>query len=557
MKKWAIAVLALLIMAACGGGGGGDTDSGGSSNPGTPNAPTVPGMPSAPSSVSNSWWSQAVFYEVFVRSFADGSTGSKAGDGIGDLRGLIERLDYLNDGDPQTTDDLGVTALWLMPVMQSPSYHGYDVTDYYTVENDYGSNDEFRELMDAAHARGIRVIIDLVLNHASNQHPHFLSAQPTASPTHDYFIWANQKPGYQGPWGQEVWHQLGDKYYYGIFWSGMPDWNLRSQAVSQEMMQIARYWLENMNADGFRLDAVRYLFEANQSLQDLDETHDWLRGFHNEVLSAKSDAMIVGEVWADIGTVATYTDDQVDLTFQFDLALAILSAANTGVVSGLQSQLDQSYSSFAPGQFATFITNHDQDRVMSQLNGNVTRAKMAASILLTLPGTPFIYYGEEIGMTGVKPDELIRTPLQWSSAANAGFSSAAPWQPVNDNFATVNINSANADPNSLLSHYRTLIRIRNQNIALRNGHYTPVRVSSSNLMVFLRQTPGQNILIILNPGTASVDNYTVELDADYDNAVELLNETELLKGEAKTLNGIAGFQPIAVIAPQSAYIIRF
>ncbi|MCD6290318.1 MAG: alpha-amylase, partial [Anaerolineae bacterium] len=187
----------------------------------TPTPTAGPTPTAAPTALPESplrWWNDTVFYEVFVRSFYDSD-----GDGVGDLNGLIEKLDYLNDGDPSTTDDLGITGIWLMPIMESPSYHGYDVVDYYHVDRDYGTNEDFCRLMAEAHRRGIRVIIDMELNHTSSQHPWFQSARSDPhSPYRDFYIWSDEDPGYKGPWGQRVWHRTATGYYYGIFWEGMP-----------------------------------------------------------------------------------------------------------------------------------------------------------------------------------------------------------------------------------------------------------------------------------------------------------------------------------------------
>ncbi|MCX6100050.1 MAG: alpha-amylase family glycosyl hydrolase, partial [Candidatus Bipolaricaulota bacterium] len=238
---------------------------------------------------TSAWWQDAAFYEVFVRSFQDSN-----GDGKGDLAGLIERLDYLNDGDPATTDDLGVTALWLMPIMESPSYHGYDVIDYYKVESDYGSNADFQRLIQEAHERGIRVIVDLVLNHTSTQNPWFGASLNRASPYRSWYIWSDANPGYAGPWGEQVWYPRGGAFYFGVFWSGMPDLNYRNPDVTSRMLDVARYWLADMGADGFRLDAVRYLIENGVAQEDTPATHFWLKGFDAVAKGWSPDAYLVG-----------------------------------------------------------------------------------------------------------------------------------------------------------------------------------------------------------------------------------------------------------------------
>ncbi|MBZ0290798.1 MAG: alpha-amylase, partial [Anaerolineae bacterium] len=194
------------------------------------------------------WWNDRVFYEVFVRAYADSDS-----DGNGDLQGLINKLDYLNDGDPATTTDLGVTGLWLMPIMQSPSYHGYDITDYEQIEADYGTNDDFKLLVEEAHVRGIAVIIDMVLNHTARDHAWFQDALTPGSEHDSWYIWSDTLPRYSGPWGQTVWNIGRDRFYYAIFQGGMPDLNYLNPDVTQAMYGVADFWLNDMGVDGFRL----------------------------------------------------------------------------------------------------------------------------------------------------------------------------------------------------------------------------------------------------------------------------------------------------------------
>src|SRR5688572_5087800 len=204
------------------------------------------------------WANGAVFYEVFVRSFQDSN-----GDGNGDLAGLISRLDYLNDGNPATDGDLGVDALWLMPIFESPSYHGYDTVDYETIDRDYGSNADFTRLAREARKRGLRIVVDLVLNHSSNQHPWFLdSASSPASRRREYYTWSAADPGWGQPWNPsgKSWHEKNGGFYYGVFWSGMPDLNYRNAEVRAHAQRLAKLWLDR-GVDGFRLDATRHLFE--------------------------------------------------------------------------------------------------------------------------------------------------------------------------------------------------------------------------------------------------------------------------------------------------------
>lgn len=205
------------------------------------------------------WWNNRVFYEVFVRSFYDSD-----GDGIGDLQGVIQKLDYLQE--------LGVTGLWLMPVAQSPSYHGYDVMDYYAIEQDYGTNEDFLALMEAAHERDMVVIVDLVMNHTSNQHPWFIASAEGDPDYADFYIWEEQPGRYTSPWGSNVWHPRDGRYYYGLFWEGMPDLNYENPAVTAEMQKVIDFWLEEMGVDGFRLDAIRHLIEDGSVQENTPET---------------------------------------------------------------------------------------------------------------------------------------------------------------------------------------------------------------------------------------------------------------------------------------------
>lgn len=465
-------------------------------------------------SSSTPWWNDAVFYQVFVRSFADSTTGPLANDGIGDLQGLIEKLDYLNDGDPQTSDDLGVTGLWLMPIMPSPSYHGYDVTDFYSVNPQYGTTDDFKRLMTEAHQRGIKIIIDLVLNHTSSQHPWFKEALNNPdSPRHAWYIWSKEKPNYTGPWGQPVWHSgLFSGYYYGIFDPGMPDLNYKNPEVTKEMQKVANFWLKDLGVDGFRLDAARHLIEEERIQENTQATHDWWKAFRKEYKAANRAALTVGEIWTNNAAVATYVKgDELDLAFNFDLAGAVLLGVRSGDAARIQAALSSSYELFGVERSATFLTNHDMNRAMDQLELDVVKAKLAAAVLFTTPGVPFIYYGEEIGMTGKKPDELIRTPMQWSAEPNAGFTTGKPWQGVNGDYPQKNVTLQSQDPASLLSFYRTMIHLRSSHTALRTGEYTPLVSQDISLLSYLRSSPDELVLVLVNLGQKPTSDYNLSL----------------------------------------------
>jgi len=455
------------------------------------------------------WWNDAVFYEIFVRSFSDSD-----GDGIGDLPGLTQKLDYLNDGDPATDDDLGITGIWLMPINDSPSYHGYDTVDYRSINPDYGTTADFQAFLDAAHARGIKVIIDYVMNHCSNQHPWFTAASQNIPAYRDYFRWSADDPGQTGPWGQDVWHWHSSGWYYGLFWGGMPDLNYDHPAVKAEMFDTATYWLDTIGVDGFRLDAVLYVLEDGNQLQNTASTLLFWQDYNTHVKSVKPDMVSVGEAWTSTNTVLQYvTQDRLDLCFEFDLSYATIGAVNTSDADYLGSKADQVYELYPRLQFGTFLTNHDQDRALNVLDHDQGKAKVAAGIYLTLPGVPFVYYGEEIGMVGSGAHEFIRSPMQWTGGANSGFTTGTPWQPINTNYPQFNVEVEDQDPGSLLTWYKRLIGVRNQASALRRGTHETLASSASSILAFVRQDSLQTLLCLANTSPHTLSGITVSGDA--------------------------------------------
>jgi glycosidase len=455
-----------------------------------------------------SWWNGRVFYEVFVRSFADSTTGPLANDGIGDFQGLIEKLDYLNDGNPATTTDLGVTGLWLMPINPSPSYHGYDVTDYYGVNPQYGTRADFERFLAECHKRGIRVIMDLVLNHSSSEHPDFKRALAGDPKYRNWYIFVDpdKVPQTLGPWNQIVWQRSGEQRFFGIFWSGMPDLNYRNPEVTAEAYRIADFWLNEMHVDGFRLDAVRHLIEDGDVMSDTPETVAWLQGFEQHLRANPRHPVTIGEVWTNTEIVSDYVQKgALDLAFEFDLAGAMLDAADSGTKDKLAYTLANVGTSYPPNQFATFLTNHDQDRVANVLRRDPAKMRLAAALLLTGPGVPFLYYGEEIGQIGAKPDELIRNPMPWSSAINGGFTGAAkPWERLQKGFETRNVAAESADPESLLSFYRRLIRLRQSEPALATGDLRVLETGRNDVIAWQRGAGGRTLTVVANLGDEDV-----------------------------------------------------
>lgn len=459
---------------------------------------------------SSTWWDQTVWYEIFVRSFYDSN-----GDGIGDLKGVTEKLDYLNDGDPQTTTDLGITGIWLMPITSAASYHGYDTLDYYAIEPDYGTLDDLKQLISEAHKRGIRVIMDLVLNHTGSGSEWFQKSADGDPQYADWYVWSDTDPKTKGPWGQTVWYPKNGRYYYAAFWSEMPDLNYNNPAVRDEAFKIADYWLD-VGVDGFRLDAVKYIIEEEVKgrllMEDAPANRAFLADFRTHVKEHNPNAFIVGEIWDSSAVISRYMDDQsVDVAFEFDLSGAMLSAARATTkrdLERLQKSLQRKYGT----QIALFLTNHDQTRLMTVLNGDVNRNKVAASLLLTLPGTPFVYYGEEIGMVGDKPDELLRTPMQWDTTITGGFTTGRPWQRLQMGYRQVNVGDEEADPESLLNFYRSLIHLRNDHPALQSAGMVAMDQSHPFVYAYVRYEGDDRLLVLINLDDQPVENYKLTLN---------------------------------------------
>ena len=452
------------------------------------------------------WTRGAVCYEVFVRSFADSD-----GDGIGDLKGLIGKLDYINDGNPATGSDLGASCIWLMPIAASPSYHGYDVSDYYRVKPEYGTNEDFTRLVAESHRRGIRVLVDMVLNHASSDHPTFQAAlRDTTSPYRSWYRFSPTPLG-RGPWGAEAWRRspVRNEYYYGAFSGRMPDLNYETPAVREEAKKIATFWLREMGVDGFRLDAVPYLMEEGSCLKDCAGTHAFLREYAAHIDSIAPEAYTVGEVWDSIGRVIPYYPDQLTSYFAFELADSLLSAVNHGRAAGLLGGYLR-YQEAQPGyRWSPFLSNHDGTRSMTRLGRDLASARLAATLLLTLPGLPFVYYGEEIGMTGDKPDERLRTPMQWSSGPGVGFTAGTPWEAPQPDTPTANVERQNADPGSQLNLYRRLIHLRQANAALATGRLVPLSSGSPAVTAYLRHAGNHAVLVVANVSAMPVSRVSI------------------------------------------------
>lgn len=447
-----------------------------------------------------------IWYEIFVRSFADSN-----GDGIGDINGITARLDYLNDGNPLTSTDLGVNGIWLMPIMPSPSYHGYDVTDYYTINPAYGNLTDFENLVRQASKRGISIIIDLVINHTSTGHPWFREASSnTASTYRDYYHWFSAKsPGYnlkESVWGHPVWNLAGHDYYYALFWDQMPDLNFDNPRVRQAMIEIAGFWLQKGVA-GFRLDAAMHIYGQGESPAGTDNQARnlaWWAEFATACRKVNPDVYLVGEIWDSTARRAAYAGP-FDTTFDFDIAeggiVKMVQAGSdlNGKQNGLADRLQSIYKTLAQSDptfiDAPFLSNHDQRRAMDYFApGDTASMRLAAGIYLTLPGNPFIYYGEELGMLGDKPDERIREPFIWGQTDPA----QTTWESISENTATIPASQQLADEHSLLADYRRLIRLRQGHPALQSGDFSGLDSGSRTMVTYRRSAGGETVYVIHN-----------------------------------------------------------
>lgn len=449
-----------------------------------------------------------VHYEIFVRSFADSN-----GDGIGDLNGVTNNLDYLKS--------LGVSAIWLMPISPSPTYHKYDVTDYYGIDPEYGTMAHFKRLLAEAHRRGIAVIIDLVVHHTSIQHPWFQeAAKGPDNPYRNFYHWLSPAEikarklatrditadsGERNPWHsvRGVTYSNGEppEQYYGMFWSGMPDLNFDYPPLREEIFNVTRYWLNDIGVDGFRLDAARHLYRESEE----PKNHEFWQSFGRVVDGAKPGAYTVGEVWTRPERIAPYFRG-LNANFNFDLRLMIEEIVRRE--DDTEDLIE--FLAYAHGTFRTvnpqfidalILSNHDQNRIGSLLQGNLNHLKVAASLLLTLPGLPYLYYGEEIGMLGLKPDESIREPFLWDIRARDGQRTRWRRGTYSTSQTVRPLAEQQRDPHSLFAHYKRLIQYRNSHPVL-NDNLSRLRQSSirqAGTVAFMRQNEaGQRVLIIHN-----------------------------------------------------------
>ena len=496
------------------------------------------------------WFKDAVIYELPIKSFYDSND-----DGVGDLRGLLAKLDYVRD--------LGVNCLWLLPFFVSPlKDDGYDIADYLTVHPSYGNVDDFRKVVESAHARGLRVVIDLVLNHTSNEHPWFQRARnaPAGSPERDFYVWSDTAREYpdarviftNAEPSNWTWDPTAHAYFWHRFFHHQPDLNYRNPRVLEEILKVMDFWLE-MGVDGFRLDAVPYLAECEgTACENLPETHAILRTIRRHVDERWPNRLLLAEANLLPAEVRDYfgSGDECHMAYHFPvmprLFMAIHLEERDPIVDVMRNMPDIPDTC----QWALFLRNHDEltlekvtddersymylafsadpqarvytgirRRLAPLLANNRRRIELLTSVLLSLPGTPVVYYGDEIGMgdnTHLGDRNGVRTPMQWSGDRNAGFSRAAPERlyspvivdPVNG-YQAANVEAEELEPGSLLNWMRNMIRLRRMFQVFGRGAIEFLEPPNRKVLAYLRRYQGEIVLCVANlartPQAAALD----------------------------------------------------
>ncbi|MGI6018328.1 MAG: glycoside hydrolase family 13 protein [Marvinbryantia sp.] len=522
------------------------------------------------------WWKEAVVYQIYPRSFKDSN-----GDGIGDLRGVIEKLDYLKE--------LGVDVVWMSPFYKSPNDdNGYDISDYRDIMDEFGTLKDFKEMLDGMHKRGIKLVIDLVTNHSSDEHKWFRESRKSKdNPYRDYYYWRDGKDGkepnnwvscFSGPaWEYD---ETTGQYYLHLFSKKQPDLNWENPKVRNEVYDMMKYWLD-MGCDGFRMDVVSYYSKvpglpdsktrgSQENFLDGPRMHEFLQEMNREVLS-KYDIMTVGETPdVSVEQACRYAGNdgkELNMVFQFEQNLLDY---DTGKFTHRDVPLTELKACFSKWQTALegkawnslYWTNHDQPRTVSR-RGNDTvyrkeSQKMLYTMLMTMQGTPYIYQGEEIGMTntyfsidefddvetknywketviegGADPIKTLeniqyhardnaRTPIQWDDSENAGFTTGKPWLKINPNYKEINVKQAIADESSIFHYMQKLIRFRKENLIAVYGDFKEYEPENENLYIYERNLDGQKLFVVLNFTEKEVP-FTLPKDLDAAKAKQVLS----------------------------------
>jgi len=526
------------------------------------------------------WWKKGVIYQIYPRSFMDSNN-----DGVGDIKGIISKLDYLNDG---TENSLGIDAVWISPIYKSPMKDfGYDISDYGDIDAIFGSMDDFKLLLQEAHKRNIRIIMDLVINHTSDEHPWFIESRKSKdNPRRDWYIWHEDRGKKPNNWvcsfemKNAWWFDNHTKeYYLGTFTRHQPELNWRNPDLRKAVYEMIGFWLD-LGVDGFRMDVVNWYIKDDQyrnnpwklSFNPIDvqkhlydrnrpETHDICKEIR-VITDQYEDRMLVGEIYTnDAGEAVSYHgkgNDELHMAFNFSFLFQRWSAR------GFYKNITEYYNLLPADAWPNFtLSNHDQPRHYYRYrDGKYTdaRAKVAAALLMTLRGTPFIYYGEEIGMTcekiarkdlqdplGKKGWPVIRgrdaerTPMQWDDSQYAGFSKAKPWLPVNSDYRHKNVNAQSKDKNSLLTFYKSLIWLRKRSNALSIGDLEFIDKEPGEVLIYKRKYGDEEVNVVLN---FSKRHQAVNIDKE--GKERLLLGTHRNEGEEVSLNKL-DIQPYEVL----------
>lgn len=473
--------------------------------------------------IENHWPHAGITYEIFVQSFYDSD-----GDGIGDFKGVIKKLDYVKE--------LGANAIWFMPIMPSPTYHKYDVTDYKAVHPDYGTMEDFKQLLEEAHKRDIKIVIDMIINHTSTEHPWFLeSKKGRDNPYRDYYVWAqkdtiadfiNKKTITLDSDNIRQWHDpgFGQDYYYGFFWGGMPDLNFDNPKVREEIFEIGRFWLEDIGVDGFRLDAAKHIFPDDRPL----DNHAFWKEYRDRMTAIKPDVYLVGEVYDRKEVVAPYLPGLPAL-FNFDFHYTLIESYQKEdgmLLAKKQKEIIDFYQAITDDFIdATFSSNHDQPRLLNSLDENPKKLKQAINILMTMPGAPYLYYGEEIGMLGKKPDEHIREPFLWDIKANDKGRTTwiEPIYSIDEMVTPLAIQKSMST--SYFNHYKEIIKLRNSNRALALGDLVLSEEDMPKpVMAFYRNRRNQKLFVAHN---LSDQENKIDLPSGYDKVIYSYGQSRL------------------------------
>lgn len=514
-----LAVTMTFSLAACSGKGDSTTNEAGSTEVTTTEAATE--IAETVTGINPEWAKTTTFYEIFVRSFADSNN-----DGIGDFQGIRENLDYLKE--------LGVGAIWLMPMMDSTTYHGYDVADYYSPNPDYGTMEDFDALVAACHEKDIKIIIDFVVNHTSSENEWFQSAlSDENSPYRDFYYIEESIPVAESDAEYGYWRQDADTglYYYAHYDVIMPDLNYNNPNVRAEIKNVAAFWLDH-GIDGFRLDGSKEIDT------DIEVTLDWWKEFTTEVCAIKQDTFIVGENWVNDYAIIGRYYEAMPSSFNFIAADSIISMAKGQYIDLIASmnKMHERYESKVEKSDvnavmvdSVMIGNHDMDRVVTRLN-SVEKAKLAATIQFTIAGTPFIYYGEEIGQAGQKPDDNRREPFDWYSGADGQYMTEMTdifFHPVltyvqpNDG---ISVEEEKDDTDSMFNHYKKLIAMRNENPTFYDGTYETLAMGGGGLYAYKVYDDNNQYLVIHNQRK---DDKTITLNVD---GTDIYNNIEVSAG---------------------------